>query len=242
MITEAFCSVVSWSARNERSSREESSNFESYQFQQQIEQQRSMQQHMQWMQQQETLRRQSQERQGREQESQERRGREQESRVTQQRREQERQESVHQEARSQEVNKTQERSTSRKGARTVIDILKHNKEEKQEKGAASSAASLKKASLVGKEAAEVTQIPVKNYRSRTLSRSGRRREPSPPVDYPSGAGAEYSDDTDETNDVRIAEYEAGHGGRGRSMRRKASTQSFSKKTSVTRNYPGCVIA
>ena len=232
MITEAFCSVVSWSARNERSSREESSNFESYQFQQQIEQQRSMQQHMQWMQQQETLRRQSQERGSREQES----------RVTQQRREQERQESVHQEARSQEVTKTQERSTSRKGARTVIDILKHNKEEKQEKGAASSAASLKKASLVGKEAAEVTQIPVKNYRSRTLSRSGRRREPSPPVDYPSGAGAEYSDDTDETNDVRIAEYEAGHGGRGRSMRRKASTQSFSKKTSVTRNYPGCVIA
>ena len=233
VITKAFCSVVSWSARNERSSREESSNFESYQFQQQIEQQRSMQQHMQWMQQQETLRRQSQERQGREQESQ----------VTQGR--QERQESVQQEARSQEVTKTQERSTSRKGARTVIDILKHNKEEKQEKEAASSAASLKKASLGGKEtaeAAEVTKIPVKNYRSRTLSRSGRRREPSPPVDYPSGAGAEYSDDTDETNDVRIAEYEAGHGGRGRSMRRKASTQSFSKKTSVTRNYPGCVIA
>lgn len=231
MITKAFCSVVSWSARNENSSREESSNFESYQFQQQIEQQRSMQQHMQWMQQQETLRRQSQERQSRDQESQ----------VTQQRR-QERQESVHQESRSQEVTKTQERSTSRKGARTVIDILKHNKEEKQEKEAASSAVSLKKASLGGKEAAEVTQIPVKNYRSRTLSRSGRRREPSPPVDYPSGAGAEYSDDTDETNDVRIAEYEAGQGGRGRSMRRKASTQSFSKKTSVTRNYPGCVIA
>jgi len=227
-------SVVSWSARNEKSSREESSNFESYQFQQQIEQQRSMQQHMQWMQQQETLRRQSQERHSRDRESQ----------VTQHRR-QEGQESVHQESRSQEVTKTQERSTSRKGARTVIDILKHNKVEKQDKEAAISAASLKKASLGGKEAAEaaeVTQIPVKNYRSRTLSRSGRRREPSPPVDYPSGAGAEYSDDTDETNDVRIAEYEAGHGGRGRSMRRKASTQSFSKKTSVTRNYPGCVIA
>ena len=216
---------MSWSARNERSSREESSNFESYQFQQQIEQQRSMQQHMQWMQQQETLRRQSQERQSREQE-----------------RSQVKKESV-QESRSQEVAKTQERSTSRKGARTVIDILKHNKEEKQEKEAVSSAASLKKASLSRKEsAAEVTPIPVKNYRSRTLSRSGRRREPSPPVDYPSGAGAEYSDDTDETNDVRIAEYEASQGGRGRSMRRKASTQSFSKKTSVTRNYPGCVIA
>jgi len=218
-------SVVSWSARNERSSREESSNFESYQFQQQIEQQRSMQQHMQWMQQQETLRRQSQERQSREQE-----------------RSQVKKESV-QESRSQEVTKTQERSTSRKGARTVIDILKHNKEEKQEKEAVSSAASLKKASLSRKEsAAEVTPIPVKNYRSRTLSRSGRRREPSPPVDYPSGAGAEYSDDTDETNDVRIADYEAGQGSRGRSTRRKASTQSFSKKTSVTRNYPGCVIA
>ena len=216
---------MSWSARNERSSREESSNFESYQFQQQIEQQRSMQQHMQWMQQQETLRRQSQERQSREQE-----------------RSQVKKESV-QESRSQEVAKTQERSTSRKGARTVIDILKHNKEEKQEKEAVSSAASLKKTSLGRKEsAAEVTPIPVKNYRSRTLSRSGRRREPSPPVDYPSGAGAEYSDDTDETNDVRIADYEANHGGRGRSMRRKASTQSFSKKTSVTRNYPGCVIA
>ena len=184
-----------------------------------------MQQHMQWMQQQETLRRQSQERQSREQE-----------------RSQVKKESV-QESRSQEVAKTQERSTSRKGARTVIDILKHNKEEKQEKEAVSSAASLKKASLSRKEsAAEVTPIPVKNYRSRTLSRSGRRREPSPPVDYPSGAGAEYSDDTDETNDVRIADYEANHGGRGRSMRRKASTQSFSKKTSVTRNYPGCVIA
>ena len=185
-----------------------------------------MQQHMQWMQQQETLRRQSQERQSREQE-----------------RSQVKKESV-QESRSQEVTKTQERSTSRKGARTVIDILKHNKEEKQEKETAmSSAASLKKASLSRKEsAAEVTPIPVKNYRSRTLSRSGRRREPSPPVDYPSGAGAEYSDDTDETNDVRIADYEASHGGRGRSMRRKASTQSFSKKTSVTRNYPGCVIA
>ena len=184
-----------------------------------------MQQHMQWMQQQETLRRQSQERQSREQE-----------------RSQVKKESV-QESRSQEVAKTQERSTSRKGARTVIDILKHNKEEKQEKEAVSSAASLKKASLSRKEsAAEVTPIPVKNYRSRTLSRSGRRREPSPPVDYPSGAGAEYSDDTDETNDVRIAEYEASQGGRGRSMRRKASTQSFSKKTSVTRNYPGCVIA
>ena len=187
-----------------------------------------MQQHMQWMQQQETLRRQSQERQSRDQE-----------------RSQVKKESV-QESRSQEVTKTQERSTSRKAARTVIDILKHNKEEKQEKEAAvsmSSAASLKKSSLSRKEAAsEVTPIPVKNYRSRTLSRSGRKREPSPPVDYPSGAGAEYSDDTDETNDVRIAEYEAGHGGRGRSMRRKASTQSFSKKTSVTRNYPGCVIA
>ena len=183
-----------------------------------------MQQHMQWMQQQETLRRQSQERQSREQE-----------------RSQVKKESV-QESRSQEVAKTQERSTSRKGARTVIDILKHNKEEKQEKEAVSSAASLKKASLKKEAAAEVTPIPVKNYRSRTLSRSGRRREPSPPVDYPSGAGAEYSDDTDETNDVRIAEYEASHGGRGRSMRRKASTQSFSKKTSVTRNYPGCVIA
>ena len=183
-----------------------------------------MQQHMQWMQQQETLRRQSQERQSRDQE-----------------RSQVKKESV-QESRSQEVTKTQERSTSRKAARTVIDILKHNKEEKQEKEAVSSAASLKKTSLRKEAAAEVTPIPVKNYRSRTLSRSGRRREPSPPVDYPSGAGAEYSDDTDETNDVRIAEYEAGHGGRGRSMRRKASTQSFSKKTSVTRNYPGCVIA
>lgn len=183
-----------------------------------------MQQHMQWMQQQETLRRQSQERQSRDQE-----------------RSQVKKESV-QESRSQEVTKTQERSTSRKGARTVIDILKHNKEEKQEKEAVSSAASLKKTSLRKEAAAEVTPIPVKNYRSRTLSRSDRRREPSPPVDYPSGAGAEYSDDTDETNDVRIAEYEAGHGGRGRSMRRKASTQSFSKKTSVTRNYPGCVIA
>lgn len=183
-----------------------------------------MQQHMQWMQQQETLRRQSQERQSRDQE-----------------RSQVKKESV-QESRSQEVTKTQERSTSRKGARTVIDILKHNKEEKQEKEAVSSAASLKKTSLRKEAAAEVTPIPVKNYRSRTLSRSGRKREPSPPVDYPSGAGAEYSDDTDETNDVRIVEYEAGHGGRGRSMRRKASTQSFSKKTSVTRNYPGCVIA
>ena len=184
---------------------------------------------MQWMQQQETLRRQSQERQSR----QERSAPVQTSH--------QRQESVHQEsAQSKEVTQKQERSTSRKGARTVIDILRHNKEEKQEKEAVSSAATLKKTSLARKEAAEVTQIPVKNYRSRTLSRSGRRREPSPPVDYPA-AGAEYSDDTDET-DVRIAEYEASHGGRGRSMRRKASTQSFSKKTSVTRNYPGCVIA
>lgn len=226
-------SVVSWSARNERSSREESSNFESYQFEQQIEQQRSMQQHMQWMQQQETLRSKSQERQSRQE-------RPAPVQVSQQR--QERQESVHQESvQSKELTQKQERSTSRKGARTVIDILRHNKEEKQEKEAASSAATLKKTSLARKEAAEVTQIPVKNYRSRTLSRSGHRREPSPPVDYPA-AGAEYSDDTDETTDVRIAEYEASHGGRGRSMRRKASTQSFSKKTSVTRNYPGCVIA
>ena len=230
MITKAFCSVVSWSARNERSSREEFSNFESYQFEQQIEQQRSMQQHMQWMQQQETLRRQSQERQSRQE------------KLAPVQTSHQRQESVHQEsAQSKEVTQKQERSTSRKGARTVIDILRNNKEEKQEREAAvSSAATLKKTSLARKEAAEVTQIPVKNYRSRTLSRSGRRREPSPPVDYPA-AGAEYSDDTDET-DVRIAEYEASHGGRGRSMRRKASTQSFSKKTSVTRNYPGCVIA
>ena len=69
------------------------------------------------------------------------------------------------------------------------------------------------------------------------SRSRREREPSPPVDYPA---ADYSDDTDET-DVRIADYEAsnkgGMGARGRSK----SVQSFSKKTSVTRNYPGCVI-
>ena len=184
---------------------------------------------MQWMQQQETLRRQSQERQSRQE------------RPAPVQTSHQRQESVHQEsAQSKEVTQKQERSTSRKGARTVIDILRHNKEEKQEKEAVSSAATLKKTSLARKEAAEVTQIPVKNYRSRTLSRSGRRREPSPPVDYPA-AGAEYSDDTDET-DVRIAEYEASHGGRGRSMRRKASTQSFSKKTSVTRNYPGCVIA
>jgi len=225
---------MSWSARNERSSREESSNFESYQLEQQIEQQRSMQQHMQWMQQQETLRSKSQERQSRQE-----RPAPAPVQVSQQR--QERQESVQESVQSKEVTQKQERSTSRKGARTVIDILRHNKEEKQEKEAASSAATLKKTSLARKEAAEVTQIPVKNYRSRTLSRSGRKREPSPPVDYPA-AGAEYSDDTDETTDVRIAEYEASHGGRGRSIRRKASTQSFSKKTSVTRNYPGCVIA
>jgi len=225
---------MSWSARNERSSREESSNFESYQLEQQIEQQRSMQQHMQWMQQQETLRSKSQERQSRQE-----RPAPAPVQLSQQR--QERQESVQESVQSKEVTQKQERSTSRKGARTVIDILRHNKEEKQEKEAASSAATLKKTSLARKEAAEVTQIPVKNYRSRTLSRSGRKREPSPPVDYPA-AGAEYSDDTDETTDVRIAEYEASHGGRGRSIRRKASTQSFSKKTSVTRNYPGCVIA
>ena len=225
---------MSWSARNERSTREESSNFESYQLEQQIEQQRSMQQHMQWMQQQETLRSKSQERQSRQE-----RPAPAPVQLSQQR--QERQESVQESVQSKEVTQKQERSTSRKGARTVIDILRHNKEEKQEKEAASSAATLKKTSLARKEAAEVTQIPVKNYRSRTLSRSGRKREPSPPVDYPA-AGAEYSDDTDETTDVRIAEYEASHGGRGRSIRRKASTQSFSKKTSVTRNYPGCVIA
>merc|ERR1712025_221814 len=75
---------------------------------------------------------------------------------------------------------------------------------------------------------DVVHIPVKNYRSRSRS----RREPSPPVDYPA---ADYSDDTDET-DVRIADYENND-----KKHRRKSVQSFSKKTSVTRNYPGCVL-
>merc|ERR1712130_217509 len=75
---------------------------------------------------------------------------------------------------------------------------------------------------------DVVNIPVKNYRSRSRS----RREPSPPVDYPA---ADYSDDTDET-DVRIADYENND-----KKHRRKSVQSFSKKTSVTRNYPGCVL-
>ena len=58
----------------------------------------------------------------------------------------------------------------------------------------------------------------------------RAREPSPPVDYP-----DASDDTDE-NDVRIADYTNDKKGR------KKSIQSYSKRTSVTRQYPGCVIA
>ena len=76
-------------------------------------------------------------------------------------------------------------------------------------------------------------IPVKNYRS---SRSRARREPSPPVDYPN---ADTSDDTDENMDVRLADYD---NDANRSTRQRKSVQSFSKKTSVTRNYPGCVIA
>lgn len=66
------------------------------------------------------------------------------------------------------------------------------------------------------------------------SQSLRAREPSPPVDYPDPGASE---DTDE-NDVRIADY-AGPEKKGR---RKSSVQSYSKRTSVTRQYPGCVIA
>ena len=65
------------------------------------------------------------------------------------------------------------------------------------------------------------------------SQSVRAREPSPPVDYPDPGASE---DTDE-NDVRIADYAAND----KKSRRK-SVQSYSKRTSVTRQYPGCVIA
>ena len=60
----------------------------------------------------------------------------------------------------------------------------------------------------------------------------RAREPSPPVDYPDPGASE---DTDE-NDVRIADYN-----NDKKARRK-SVQSYSKRTSITRQYPGCVIA
>ena len=53
------------------------------------------------------------------------------------------------------------------------------------------------------------------------------------MDYPDPGASE---DTDE-NDVRIADYAA----TDKKARRK-SVQSYSKRTSVTRQYPGCVIA
>ena len=54
------------------------------------------------------------------------------------------------------------------------------------------------------------------------------------MDYPDPGASE---DTDE-NDVRIADYAA----TDKKARRKSSVQSYSKRTSVTRQYPGCVIA
>ena len=63
----------------------------------------------------------------------------------------------------------------------------------------------------------------------------RAREPSPPVDYPDPGASE---DTDE-NDVRIADYA---GAAADKKSRRKSVQSYSKRTSVTRQYPGCVIA
>lgn len=108
----------------------------------------------------------------------------------------------------------QERSVSRKESQQ-----QQKKESKTEK---------KIQKKQSKQEQDVVNIPVKNYRSRSIS----RREPSPPVDYPA---ADYSDDTDET-DVRIADYENND-----KKHRRKSVQSFSKKTSVTRNYPGCVL-
>merc|ERR1719336_1431870 len=83
-----------------------------------------------------------------------------------------------------------------------------------------------RSSSSGRKQSKSISIPVKNYRSQSV----RAREPSPPVDYP-----DASDDTDE-NDVRIADYTNDKKGR------KKSIQSYSKRTSVTRQYPGCVIA
>ena len=67
------------------------------------------------------------------------------------------------------------------------------------------------------------------------SQSVRAREPSPPVDYPDPGASE---DTDE-NDVRIADYA---GAAADKKSRRKSVASYSKRTSVTRQYPGCVIA
>lgn len=108
--------------------------------------------------------------------------------------------------------------------RSVSVSKRENKTEKQEE------TKYQKKKQNKQKQEDSVAIPVKNYRSRSRS----RREPSPPVDYP--AGADYSDDTDET-DVRLADYE----NNDKKQRRK-SVQSFSKKTSVTRQYPGCVIS
>ena len=77
-----------------------------------------------------------------------------------------------------------------------------------------------------KEKGKEINIPVKNYRSQSV----RAREPSPPVDYP-----DVSDDTDE-NDVRLPDMD------NNKKARKKSIQSYSKRTSVTRQYPGCVLS